>query len=206
MSVEENQWQRSIDGAFTDANGRIFQFRIQSNRHIEIISGGICHFTLAEEDAIRLEERGVPIRLEVLPGIPTKALDIVGGKLPGTGSFDVMPEKLLRSFFQDGNISGITPKERFRHRSTCITTFWLAESHLVKKPLFEIRRFDKAGNGILGATVNGVFRFGDDSLWSCALFSDALLFVDDGKGGYAVIEHPAAMAAGAGFAGDTVSF
>lgn len=206
LSVEENQWQRSIDGAFTDAYGRIFQFRIQSNRHIEIISGGICHFTLAEEDAIPLEKRGSPTLLDSLPALPTKKLDIVGGRLPGTGLFDVVSEKLLRSFFEDGIITGMTPKERFRHRSTLITTFWMAESRLVKKPLIEIRQFDKAGHGVLDATVNGVFRFDDDSLWSCALFSDALLFVDDGKGGYAVIEHPAAMAAGAGFAGDTVSF
>lgn len=199
LSVEENRWQRSIDGAFTDANGRIFQFRVQSNRHIEIISGGICYFTLTEEDAIPLEKRGSPTLLESLPALPTNKLDIVGGRLPGTGLFDVMSEKLLRSFFEDGFITGMTPKERFRHRSTSITTFWMAESRLVKKPLFEIRQFDKAGHGVLDATVNGVFRFGDDSLWSCRLFSDALLFVDDGRGRYAVIEHPKAMAAEAGF-------
>lgn len=197
LQVYSTYFQKpEIQGAFTNQEGRVFLYRLRSPQFLEIQSGGICY--LFRETGIPLAPTREDRALTEVPKIEVGTQEISRGPLPATGSFSVIPKNVVEAFLEEGTVSDRRIDTWRRHPSELLTSYWLEDSPLVRTPTFELKHKDRAGNWLLGATVNGVFPGNDEHLWFCELLSDALLLLDNGKGQYLIVEHPEAVARHAG--------
>ena len=185
-----------IRGGFTDEAGTIYRWRLVNRRTLELFRGAeLCYLVLQEGEMVTLQDGPEAQPKATSPPRSDGISPVVRSFFPATGRDLKLPDRVVKSFLDEGIVREMSFGELLRRPRAEVTAHWFTEEELTKFSRDNVRNSEDgkrvlSGLAMPSVTIEGIFTDVRGTLWHAMLATDEVLVLKDGHGGRVMLEHP----------------